>query len=340
MKSKLLVFAGVAAALIIGLATFKGGSEAVAAAPGGEMPPAGVTVVVVNQEAGQQLYQIDPSPFQAVYESAKAELMRAEANLSSTAPKAERYAELVKDGGVSKQEFDDANASYLQAQAAVAAAKAAVRSAEINLTYTRVLAPISGHIGKSSVTEGALVSAGQGVALARVQQLDKVYVDVNQPAEEILKLRKLFAAGGKPASSAVTELIIDGAEYAHKGAIQFSDVSVDEGTGMIQIRAIFPNPDGELLPGLFVKARVAQAKQDAVILVPQQSAIRQANGSVLVFVVDEQNVVNPRPVELGDAVGNRWVVLSGLNAGEKVMIEGFQKIRPGAQVSPTVQGAK
>jgi membrane fusion protein (multidrug efflux system) len=295
-----------------------------------------------NVTAGQQLYQIDPAPFQAAYESAQAELMRAEADLQSAAPRAERYTELVKVGGVSKQEHDDVVTALAQSRAAVAAAKAAVSVAKINLNYTKVFSPISGHIGKSSVTEGALVTANQASALAMVQQLDNIYVDVSQSADEIMKLRRMVSGDGKLEKSTTVELLIDGSGglYAHKGTMQFSDVTVDETTGMVQLRALFPNPEGELLPGLFVKARVAQAKDDAAILVPQQSTVRSSDGSVSVWVVDESGTVNPRPIVVSDAIGSRWLVTSGLQPGDKVVVEGLQKIRPGAKVNAVEQKAE
>ncbi len=382
MRSKLLLSAGFAAALIIGLLIWKGGSTATAAQPqgGGERPPAEVTVHTVKTEsvtftkdlpgrisavrvaeirpqvsgiiikrlfreggsvnAGQQLYQIDPAPFQAAYDSARAELMKAEANLQSAAPRAERYAGLVEAGGVSRQEYDDALTALAQAKAAVAAAQAAVSAAKINLDYTKVFSPISGHIGKSSVTEGALVTANQASALATVQQLDSVYVDVSQSAEEVMKLRRLVTADGTLGSRAEAELLIGDRVYAHKGVMQFSDVTVDETTGMVQVRVLFPNPERELLPGLFVKARIGQASDSAAILIPQQAAVRNADGSVIVWAVDAENTVNPRPVQVSDAVGNRWSVTSGLQAGDRVVVEGLQKIRPGAKVNPVEQKAE
>lgn len=382
MKSKLLVIAGLTAAVIVGLVIWKSGSSATAAQPqgGGERPPAEVTVFTVKTEpltftkdlpgrtsavrvaeirpqvsgivvkrlfkeggnvsAGQQLYQIDPAPFQAAYDSAQAELMRAEANLQSAAPKAERYAGLVDAGGVSRQEYDDAVTALAQAKAAVAAAKAAVTAAKINLDYTKVFSPISGHIGKSSVTEGALVTANQASALATVQQLDSIYVDVSQSAEEVMKLRRMVTEDGTLGSSAEVELLIGTKTYAHKGVMQFSDVTVDETTGMVQLRVLFPNPERELLPGLFVKARIGQAKDDAAVLIPQQTAVRNSDGSVIVWAVDAENTVNPRPVQVSDAVGNRWLVNSGLQPGDRIVVEGLQKIRPGAKVNPVEQKAE
>lgn len=377
MKSKLLLVAVVAVAVIVGgffLYEKKVKEASVAQGGSGAMPPAGVSVYTVEEKSivftkdlpgrvsavkvaeirpqvsgiilkrlftegsyvkeGQQLYQIDSAPFEAAYESALAELYKAEASLSSAAPKAERYAELVKVGGVSKQENDDVQATFAQAKAAVSAAKAAVTSAKINLGYTKVFSPISGYIGRSSVTEGALVIANQANALATVQQLNNVYVDVTQSAEYILKLRRLFAEGESPDHSKEVELFINGIEYGIKGTLQFSDITVDETTGMVTIRAIFPNPKKELLPGLFVKARVAQSEDSSAILIPQQTAVRQPSGGAVVWVVNSDNIVNPVPVTLGDAYGNSWLVESGLAAGDVIVFEGFQKIRPGAKVNP------
>ncbi len=284
---------------------------------------------------GQQLYQIDPAPYQAAYDSKVADLRKAEANLKSVEPKVARYRELVNVGGVSRQNYDDALASLEQAKADIAVAKAAVATARINLDYTKVFAPISGQIGKSSVTKGALVTANQATALATIQNLSKVYVDVSQSSAEIMKLRKQFS-GNKQAGKMTAELILEGENepYAHRGEIQFSDVTVDEGTGMVQLRILFPNPDHYLLPGLFVKARVAQSRLDNAMIVPQQAVVRSAGGATTVWAVGVDNVVNPRPVKVSRAIGDKWLVESGLAAGDKVVVAGLQKIAPGATVVP------
>ena len=282
-----------------------------------------------NVKEGQQLYQIDPAPYQAAYDSAAAALQKAEANILSVQAKAERYAELVKAGAVSKQDHDDASASYAQAKAEVAVAKAALTQAKINLQYTKVLSPVSGRIGKSSVTEGALVTANQADPLATVQQLDRIYVDLTQSAEEVMKLK--HSLGSKPP----VELIFDSGEaFRLLGHLQFSDVTVDESTGMVTLRALFDNPEMEILPGLFVRAKLVQSKVDNAILVPQQSVVRNADGSTIVFKVGKDNVINPAPVKVSAVVGDKWLVDSGISAGDVVMVEGLMKIQPGATVKP------
>jgi membrane fusion protein, multidrug efflux system len=286
-------------------------------------------------KAGQQLYQIDPARYRAAYDSSMADLRKAEANLKAVEPKMKRYRELVEVGGVSRQSYDDVVASLAQAKADVAVAQAAVATAKINLDYTKVFAPISGQVGKSSVTKGALVTANQQQALATVQNLSRIYVDVSQSSAEMLKLRKQISAG-EQAGNMEAELIVEGETepYGLKGEIQFSDITVDEGTGMVQLRILFPNPDRYLLPGLFVKARVARSQLDGAIIVPQQAVVRSAAGMTTVWAVGADNVVNPRPVEVSKALGNKWLVRSGLQSGDKVVVAGLQKIRPGAIVTP------
>lgn len=289
---------------------------------------------------GQQLYQIDPAAYQAAYDSAVADLRSAEANLKSVEPKVERYRELVNVGGVSRQNYDDAVASLEQAKADIAVAKAAVATAKIDLNYTKVFAPISGRIGKSSVTKGALVTANQSTALATIQNLSRIYVDVSQSSAEIMKLRRKFS--GREESKKVTaELFLEGEKvpYDQTGEIQFSDVTVDEGTGMVQLRILFPNPDNYLLPGLFVKARVAQSTLDNAIVVPQQAVVRGTGGSTTVWVLDAENIVNPRPVKVSSAIGDTWLVTSGLEDGDRIVVAGLQKIAPGAKVSPVAMTA-
>ncbi|PZP39875.1 MAG: efflux transporter periplasmic adaptor subunit [Pseudomonas fluorescens] len=229
---------------------------------------------------GQQLYQIDPAPFQATYNSARADLQKAEANVKSVEAMAERYTELVKIGGVSKQEYDNAVASLAQAKADVAIARANVATAKINLDYTKVMSPISGRIGQSKVTEGALVAAGQADAIAVVQQLDSIYVDVSQSSEEVMKLRKQFS-GEKDEESpkASVRLLVDGKLTEGEGQLQFSDISVNPTTGTVLLRVLFPNANQEVLPGMFVHARIPQWKDENAILVPQQSVSRQADGN-------------------------------------------------------------
>lgn len=288
-------------------------------------------------KAGQQLYQIDPSTYQAAVQSANADLAKARATLKSTEAKAVRYADLVQINAVSRQDYDDVVATQDQARAQVLVAQAALETARINLEYTKVYAPISGRIGKSSVTEGALVTANQIAALATITQLDPMYVDVSQSSAELMRLRQAVAAGTvqQGEAQAAVRLTVDGAgkPYAQDGKLKFSDVTVDQTTGAVQLRAVFPNPAGELYPGLFVRARVEQGTRDNAILIPQQALVRNPDGSAAVWVVGGDNHVAPRPVTVGNAVGDKWLVETGLEAGDRVVTAGLQKIRPGAEVS-------
>lgn len=281
---------------------------------------------------GQQLYQIDPSTYEAAYNSSLANLMKAEATLKAAQAQYSRVKELVNIDAVSKQEYDDANASLDQGKADVAIAKAALATSKINLDYTKVFSPISGRIGKSFVTEGALVTANQTTALATVQQLDPIYVDVTQSSTELMELRKQLNAAEK---TPVT-LLMDGTikAYDQKGELQFSDVTVDQTTGSIQLRVLFPNPNQDLLPGLFVHARIEQARDDAAILVPQKSITRNADGSVTVFVVGEGYKVSVRPIQISQAIDDQWLVTDGLKPGDRVIVEGIQKVAPNAIVKP------
>ncbi len=286
-------------------------------------------------EEGQQLYQIDPAPYAAAYNSAKADLQKAEANAKSAEARAMRYEELVKIGGISQQEYDDAKASLAQGQADVAIARASLATAKINLDYTKVMSPISGRIGQSNVTEGALVTANQANALATVQQLDRIYVDVSQSSEEILRLRRQYAAQTMPESGGVSpsvQLIVDGTVMGEQGELQFSDASVNPTTGTVLLRALFPNPDSEILPGMFVHARLEQWRDDRALLVPQQAVSRQADGGVTVWVVGAGDKVNPRPISVTEVIGDRWLVSAGLTPGDKVVVEGTMKVQPGATV--------
>ncbi|NTU54074.1 MAG: efflux RND transporter periplasmic adaptor subunit [Chlorobiaceae bacterium] len=278
---------------------------------------------------GQQLYQIDPAPLQAAFNSAKANLGKAEASVSSVQAQVARYEELVKIGGVSQQEYDDAKASLGEARADVAMASSAVTTARINLDYSRVISPISGRIGQSKVTEGALVNAGQPEPLAVVQQLDQIYVDVSQSSAELMRLRQNQKDKAK---SSRVELLVDGRPTGRIGTLKFSDVTVNPTTGTVLLRALFPNQDHEILTGMFVHARIEQWKTDMAILVPQKSVSRSADGSVSVWVVGADGKVNPRPVAVSEVVGDRWLVESGLRAGEKVVYEGIMKIQPGMAV--------
>ena len=282
---------------------------------------------------GQQLYQIDPATYKAACESAEANLASALANVEEVAPRLERYARLVKVGGVSRQLYDDTVAAMAQAKAGVGVARANLATAKINLEYTKVYSPISGTIGKSSVTEGALVTANQMTALAVVQNLDKIYVDVNQSSEELMKLKKSVK---NTEEGSMVNLFVgkEGAPYEHGGKLLFSDVTVDQGTGMVQLRILFPNPDNDLLPGLFVRARVEQSRQDQAIAIPQQCITRKADGSTSVWMVDSSNTVTPKNVTVDRAAKDLWVISSGLTAGDRVVVEGHLKIRAKAKVIP------
>lgn len=283
---------------------------------------------------GQQLYQIDPATYKAASNSAKATLSKAEANVKSVQAKAGRYEELVKIGGVSRQEYDDAKASLAQARADVAIARSEVSTAGINLDYTRVMSPISGRIGQSKVTEGALVNASQADPLAVVQQIDQIYVDVSQSSAELMELRQRHQgqAGDSGAGSAPVQLLVDGKPKGAPGTLKFSDVTVNPSTGTVLLRILFNNPGNEILPGMFVHARLEQWRDERAILVPQKSVSRNADGSVSVWVVGADGKANPRPIIVTEVVGDRWLVSSGLKAGEKVVYEGIMKIQPGMAV--------
>lgn len=287
-----------------------------------------------NVRAGQALYQIDPAIYRASLDSANAALAQAQANATSAKLKADRYRELVAINAVSKQDNDDAQAAAQSAAANVQAQRAAVQQARINLDYTQVHAPISGRIGKSSVTPGALVTANQATALATVQNLDTIYVDVTQSAADLLKLRAAMAKGSveAPTSAQVRLILEDGSLYPIAGRLAFSDITVDEGTGAIGLRAVFPNPNGALLPGLYVRARLEQGVATSGILVSQAAVSRDAKGSATVYVVDSAGKAQLRPIAVSRTVGDKWLVTGGLKAGERVIVEGLQKVRPGAAV--------
>ncbi len=287
--------------------------------------------------AGQRLFQIDPAPYQASLQSARATLARAEANLTQARSLAERYAPLVKANAVSEQEFANAQAAQKQAEADVAAGRAAVRTAEINLGYANVTAPISGRIGRALVTEGALVGQGEATQLAVVQQIDPLYVNFTQSASEVYRLRRAFQSGSLKGSGSdvarVRVVLEDGSVHPREGRLLFSDLTVDSATGQITLRAEVPNPDGQLLPGLYVRVRIEQATASNAVLLPQQAVTRTAQGDS-VMVVDGEGKVAPRNITLGGEQEGRWVVLDGLKPGEQVMVDGFQKLRPGATVKP------
>ena len=256
----------------------------------------------------------------------------------STRNKASRYEELVAIKAVSQQDNDDSQAALKQAQADVASAKAAVETARINLDYTRVAAPISGRIGRSSVTPGALVTAGQSAALATVQQLDTIYVDVTQSSAELLRLKRDLASGQLKAAGAnqasVKLMLEDGSVYPEAGKLQFSDVTVDQSTGSITLRAVFPNPKGDLLPGMYVRAVLEEGGEDRAILVPQQGVTRDTKGNPTALVVGAENKVELRVLKTRRTVGDKWLVSEGLKAGDKLIVDGLQKIGPGMPVNP------
>ncbi|EKS6543320.1 efflux RND transporter periplasmic adaptor subunit [Enterobacter hormaechei] len=282
-------------------------------------------------KAGESLYQIDPATYQAAYDNAKGELVKAQAAANIAHLTVKRYVPLVGTQYVSKQEYDQAVATAQQADASVVAAKAGVESARINLAYTKVTSPINGRIGKSSVTEGALVTNGQSTALATVQQFDPIYVDVTQSSSDFMRLKQQTSLQ-KGDTSSVELLMENGQPYPLKGTLQFSDVTVDESTGSITLRALFPNPQHMLLPGMFVRARIDEGTQPDAILVPQQGVTRTPRGDATVLVVNDKNQVESRTVVAPQAIGDRWLITEGLKNGDRVIISGLQKVRPGVTV--------
>ena len=282
-------------------------------------------------KAGDSLYQIDPATYEAAYDNAKGELVKAQAAANIAHLTVKRYVPLVGTQYVSKQEYDQAVATAQQADASVVAAKAGVESARINLAYTKVTSPINGRIGKSSVTEGALVTNGQSTALATVQQLDPIYVDVTQSSSDFMRLKQQTSLQ-KGDTSSVELLMENGQPYPLKGTLQFSDVTVDESTGSITLRALFPNPQHMLLPGMFVRARIDEGTQPDAILVPQQGVTRTPRGDATVLVVNDKNQVESRTVVAPQAIGDRWLITEGLKNGDRVIISGLQKVRPGVTV--------
>jgi len=284
-------------------------------------------------KAGSPLYQIDQATYQASYNSARAALSKAKANLAASEPKVARYKELVAIEGVSRQDYDDAVAANEQARAEVEAAQAALDTARINLEYTRVAAPISGRISRSAVTPGALVTASQANALTTVQQLDPIYVDVTQSSEELLRLKREMEGGSLKKSNGqarVTLKLADGSTYAQEGRLQFADASVDPGTGNVTLRALFPNPKHELLPGMFVRAVLENGTDQQAIAVPQQGVTRNPKGEATALVLNKQGLVEQRVLRTGGTLGDKWLVKDGLAAGDRVIIEGVQKVKPGA----------
>ncbi|HGM5268936.1 efflux RND transporter periplasmic adaptor subunit [Serratia nevei] len=285
-------------------------------------------------KAGQVLYQIDPASYQASYDQAAAQLKNAQATVQSTRLKSQRYAALVKENGVSQQDADDAKAAYLAAVASVAQYQAALETARINLAYTQVRAPIAGRIGISSVTPGALVTASQTDALATIRALDPIYVDLTQSSAQLLKLRRQQAALQRGAVTPVAIKLEDGTPYAHAGKLELTEVAVDEATGSVTLRAVFPNPEHELLPGMYVHATVDNGVDPKAILAPQQGITRDAKGEATALVVDEKNKVAQRTVSAERVVGSNWLIGSGLNEGDRLIVEGTSKVTIGAAVKP------
>ncbi|HEU5080324.1 MAG TPA: efflux RND transporter periplasmic adaptor subunit [Opitutaceae bacterium] len=287
---------------------------------------------------GDVLFEIDPAPYQAVLDSAKATLARAEASLASAQAQADRFKDLVATHAVAKQTYDDAVATALALNADVAAGKAAVRSAEINLGYTRVTAPISGRIGRAEVTEGAYVQQGTATLLATIQQLDPLYVDLSQSADQVLSLKEALASGRLQRSSegnARLQIILpDGKTYSEDGSLEFSDVSVNTATGTVMLRGTIPNPGIGLLPGMFVRARLAEGSDANAILLPQSVVSRNAKGEATAMLVGADNKVETRTLQTSRTVGNRWFVTGGLKPGDRVIADNLQKIRPGMSVKP------
>ncbi len=287
-------------------------------------------------QEGDLLYQIDPARYEAVHARAQAALAMAEADLPALRARAERYKNAIGERAVSQQAYDEAVAAFEQAKATVAARKADVRSAEIDLSYTKITAPISGRIGKSNVTVGALVTANQPAALATIHKFDPVYVDVTQASVELLRMRREFESGALSSDSdehQVKLILEDGRPYPHEGVLQFRDIAVDPTTGSYTLRIVFPNPSRVLLPGMYVRAIVQEGVMSHALLVPQQSVSRTPKGEPVALVVDENNTVQQRLLKLNRAMGNRWLVESGLAPGERLIAEGQMKVRPGATVT-------
>jgi membrane fusion protein (multidrug efflux system) len=293
-------------------------------------------------KAGQTLYQLDDAPYRATYQNTVAALAKADATLVSAKLAAQRSDALVKIDAVSAADHEGAVAALGQAQADTAAAQAAVDSSRVGLDYTRIASPIAGRIGKSSVTPGALVVANQAAALATVQQLDPIYVEVSQSSSEWLRLRESIDTGRVTASGAgaqVAILLEDGSHYAHDGRLQFSDVTVDPGTGSFIVRAIVPNPENHLLPGMYLRAVIDEGVRSDALLAPQEGITRDPKGQATAMVVGADDKVAVKPVTVSRAIGNQWLVESGLAAGDRVIVEGLQKIQPGAPVMATERGA-
>ncbi len=290
--------------------------------------------------AGQPLYQLDPAPYQAAADSARAALAKADANALTMRQKYDRYQQLALSGDVSQQDRDDVTANLRQAEADQATARAAIETAQINLGYTRIVAPIAGRSATSAYTEGALVTANQDNALTTVQQYDPMYVDLAQAAADVLRLRQQFSAGKLRRTdehgARVQLLLEDGTLYPHEGRLEFTGITVSESTGAITLRAVFPNPDGTLLPGMFVRAQLDQATDDSALLLPQQAVSRDTRGGAIALVVGAADKVEQRALSVEAAGGNLWRVSSGLSSGDRVIVQGQQKAPVGSTVKPVV----
>jgi membrane fusion protein (multidrug efflux system) len=286
---------------------------------------------------GQALYQIDPATFEAQIASSKAAISKAQANIANAKAKSDRYAELLEIKAVSQQDYDEADANYKSAQADLLTAQAQLKTAQININYSKVSSPISGQIGKSNVTAGALVSANQTTALATVTQLDPIYIDLTQSSRELTRLKKAIANGelnkDLTSQSKVELKMEDGSVYPHQGTLQFSEVIVDPSTGSVTLRAEFPNPEKLLLPGMYVRAVIVEGVKANAILVPQRGVSRNSKGEPTAMVVSKNNTVEARVLKTDRTVGSNWLVTSGLNDGDQVIVEGLQKIAPGAPVN-------
>jgi membrane fusion protein, multidrug efflux system len=287
-------------------------------------------------KAGAVLYQIDPATYEAAHSGTKAALARAEANVMSIRSRVQRYDELVAINAVSKQEHDDAVAALKQAEADIEANKAAVETARINLTYTRVTAPITGRIGKSNVTVGALVTANQPTTLTVIQQFDPIYVDATQSSANLLQLKRNIATGrikgDGPDQTRVKLLLEDGTPYPLEGNLKFSDVTVDPSTGSFILRMVFPNQKYTLLPGMYVRALVQEGVVDRAILAPQQGVSQDPKGNPIALIVDGSDKVEQRALKIERAIGNKWLITEGLKPGDRLVVEGIQKVRPGVSV--------
>jgi len=281
-------------------------------------------------KAGQGLYQIEPAPYQAAFDQTKAQLSSAQANLTTTRLKAQRYADLVKINAVSRQDSDDAQAAYKQAMATVEQQRAALEAARINLGFTRVNAPIAGRIGLSAVTKGALVTTGQTNAMTTIQRLDPIFVDVTQSTAEMLRLRTLLS--GAAPTALVRLKLEDGSDYPLAGRLGVRDITVDQTTGAVTLRAVFPNPSGLLLPGMYVRAVVTEGVDEEGLLAPQQGVGRDEKGQPTALIVDANSRVQLRQIVTSRAVGNTWLVTGGLNPGDRLVVEGLQSVQPGAKV--------